>query len=472
MFEAQALFPGNPEKDVEDWPLFELTDASVVLYRRGKPEELVDLFNVVEDGPFRLRGMLSPVQKKWKKSVRTPDVYTQPLVIPKVVTYGMEHVAKKGCDTRQTVIWVLGAAAWYSIAPSAEYKPIFEQLVEKARVWLFLQDRYAKFHGKGRPLKGTVMEIYKDFTEYDPKYRTARAASKLFDKHHRYLLFMMMKLESDVEMWKRTPIYLHFKEDFEDSVLEAMRFFGHIKKDKTPPPAPDDSEDEEDSCGADDDDDEDIEERTPEPRDDDDSSTTVGKTVSTKGRSILRPRRSVIPLEPPSPESRLVPDDASPIETRLKRRQGLETITVASGSRLKRQMLSFPSESPPPSSMQYSEPPRSESPVQQRNGKGVHKPNGRLSRKFMEDNTWTCTLDVPRCTHVVTNAKTRDGRHAIEQHYAFHGKIMADAMQTIDMEVQANSSGGYHVSHLMKKIQEMSQKWEQSKPSPLKGLGE
>jgi hypothetical protein len=96
------------------------------------------------------------------RAVRTPDAFTQPLVIPKVVTYGMEHVAKKGSDTRQTVIWVLGAAAWYSIAPSAEYKPIFEQLVEKARVWLFLQDRYAKFHGKGRPLKGTVMEIYKD----------------------------------------------------------------------------------------------------------------------------------------------------------------------------------------------------------------------------------------------------------------------------------------------------------------------
>jgi hypothetical protein len=68
MFEAQALFSGNPEKDVEDWPLLELTDASVVLYRRGQPEELVDLFNVVEDGPFRLKGMLSPVQKKWKKS--------------------------------------------------------------------------------------------------------------------------------------------------------------------------------------------------------------------------------------------------------------------------------------------------------------------------------------------------------------------------------------------------------------------
>jgi hypothetical protein len=57
------------------------------------------------------------------------------------------------------------------------------------------------------------------FTEYDSKYRTARAASKLFDKHHRYLLFMMMKPEGDVEMWKRTPIYLHFKEDFEASLF-------------------------------------------------------------------------------------------------------------------------------------------------------------------------------------------------------------------------------------------------------------
>jgi len=257
-----------------------------------------------------------------------------------------------------------------------------------------------------------------------------------------------------------------------------MRFFGHIKKDKSPskPPetpsrVPVDSEDDEDYS---DEDDENTEERTPEPRDDDDSSTAVGKTVSTKGRSILRPRRSVIPLEPPSPENRLALDDTSPIETRLKRRQGLESITVASGSRLKRQMLSSPSESPPPSELQRSEPPRSISPVPRRPGKGGNKLNGRLSRKSLkkEDNNWTCTLDGPRCTHVVANAKTRDGRHAIEQHYAFHGKIMADAMQTIDMEAQANPGGGYHVGHLMKKIQEMSQKWEQSKPSPLKGLGE
>lgn len=29
----------------------------------------------------------------------------------------------------------------------------------------------------------------------------------------------MMKPEGDVEMWKRTPIYLHFKEDFEASLF-------------------------------------------------------------------------------------------------------------------------------------------------------------------------------------------------------------------------------------------------------------
>jgi len=66
MFEAQALLRGPADTDVEEWPLLELVDVSVVRYRRGCREELVDLFDVVESTPFRVKGRLNPIPRKHK----------------------------------------------------------------------------------------------------------------------------------------------------------------------------------------------------------------------------------------------------------------------------------------------------------------------------------------------------------------------------------------------------------------------
>lgn len=168
--------------------------------------------------------------------------------------------------------------------------------------------------------------------------------------------------------------------------------------------------------------------RTPGPRD---SDGTLGKTVSAKGRSILRPRRNEIPLEPAPAGA-----DDSPAATALKRRLAPEL----GGSALKRQLLSA---SPPAAAAAL---PRF-----------LFAGGGAEAR-------WTCTLDAA-CAYEVGNPKTRDGRHAIEKHYEFHGKMMADAMQTLDRE---GADGGY----LMRKIQAMNARLAERKPTPLKGLGE
>jgi hypothetical protein len=235
-----------------------------------------------------------------------------------------------------------------------------------------------------------------------------------------------------------------------------MRFYGYIKKDKRkqssvestlplPPPPPSgelaDEEDDEDDDGS-------GKLATPESHDED-SVIVVGKTVSTKGRSILRPRRNEVFLEP---ESLRITEEASPSDLRVKRR--LDSDVVANGSRLKRQVLASPSPPPIPPLL-----------VRERGRKSKPQPLGHSEQSY-----WRCTLDQPRCSHVVPNAKTRDGRHAIERHYESHGQVMEDARQIIEMEAQA--AGGYQVDHLMEKIMMMSRKWEESKPSPLKGLGE
>lgn len=77
----------------------------------------------------------------------------------------MEYDPKKGT----TKIWVLGSSAWYTISPSPEYRSIYENLIEKARVWLFLQERYKKFKGSGKEIPGEVTEVYKDVCNYDSR---------------------------------------------------------------------------------------------------------------------------------------------------------------------------------------------------------------------------------------------------------------------------------------------------------------
>lgn len=318
------------------------------------------------------------------------------------------------------------------------------------------------------------------FTEYDPKYRTARAASKLFGKHHRYLLFMMLKPESDVELWRRTPIFQYFEEEFgvfiaplkgvfvclykdlptgQETTLEVMDFFGHVGKELSDDCVPESND------GSDaEDDEEDDEEQGGNGHD----GGTGSKAVSSKGRSVLRPR--------PSPAPARVADNLFPTTQHPKRRRAASAVV---GSRLKRQALCPPSPSPESSELESSDaedsepagpPSPSPPPAQQR------KEDARtvVSRRPLEqaDNYWKCTLDGARCSYMVTNAKTRDGRHAVEEHYAWHGELMAEAMKTIDQEAQRNKAGTCHVPYLMQKIRMMSQHWEENKPPPLRGLGE
>lgn len=67
MFEKQAVAAPDPAADVEGWPLLTLTDASVtVCARRGDPEKIVDLFEIDERGPFRVRGRLQKVPAKFR----------------------------------------------------------------------------------------------------------------------------------------------------------------------------------------------------------------------------------------------------------------------------------------------------------------------------------------------------------------------------------------------------------------------
>ncbi len=69
MFESQVLKPvEDPNLPEDDWPLLELSNVSIVIHHRGTgtPDELVDVFDISELGPFRVQGKLK-LPKKYKK---------------------------------------------------------------------------------------------------------------------------------------------------------------------------------------------------------------------------------------------------------------------------------------------------------------------------------------------------------------------------------------------------------------------
>lgn len=208
MFETYAFAPVDQDKDQEEWPLLELTDATVFTYKRTGPAGLEDLLDVQDRGPFRIEGSLSRIPDEYRDIVRTKNstkLYEEPLVVTTVMTYSIEL-----CEDGEVKIWALGKCAWYSIIPSAKYRPIYKTMVEKGKLWLFLQDKYCdKYSGKGNNIRGKAEDLYVEYARAETSLPNALAAARLFEKHFRYLLCEMCSARADTEMWARTPLFRH-----------------------------------------------------------------------------------------------------------------------------------------------------------------------------------------------------------------------------------------------------------------------
>lgn len=65
MFELQGLRELDPSLPEDEWPLLEL--HNVTIQQSANCSDLVDLFDVTEKGPFRVKGKLGKVPAKWKR---------------------------------------------------------------------------------------------------------------------------------------------------------------------------------------------------------------------------------------------------------------------------------------------------------------------------------------------------------------------------------------------------------------------
>lgn len=238
MWEKTALKPCDPEKDQEDWPQLELRNATVKCKEAGK--RLEDLLDVRDYGPLEVRGVLSRVPSKFSGIIRMNTVYNTPLVLSNVYTYSMEKI-----NDGTIKIWALGSCAWYSIQPSEEYEGIFQIMIEKAKLWFFLEENYEKYLGNDREIPGTVGQLYMQYAGKEPTCATGKAAAELFDKHHRFLLFSMCGAgTTDTMMWRRTPLFHHYAQEYsaelaeiQESIFPVETGASHFKMDTTASPS-------------------------------------------------------------------------------------------------------------------------------------------------------------------------------------------------------------------------------------------
>lgn len=154
--------------DEEEWPLLELKDATVSHnHRRKKAGQYVDLFEVNLHGPFRVKGRLGKLKKDQECLTlgTVSKLYKEEFVIPETYTYSLEIK-----DDGAIIIWVLGNCGWYALSPAKEYKSIFDQMVEKTKIWLFIEAKYlSSIHKRKKKLRGTTNELYTEVCAYIPK---------------------------------------------------------------------------------------------------------------------------------------------------------------------------------------------------------------------------------------------------------------------------------------------------------------
>lgn len=189
------------------------------------------------------------------------------------------------------------------------------------------------------------------------------------------------------------------------------------------------------------------------------SSSTRGKTVSSKGRSILRPRRSTIPIAPPSPPSDT--EIPTPLPPQKRRRLSHSPSPSRSGSPHLNSAHNSDSDTISPRRIRRAGDKKS---AKRSSNGGEGKPANNQRAQ-----PWTCT----KCGFSVANTRNREGRHAVEEHYKTHAGVFVEAMRTVEMEKikrQAKAKRELEVGNLLAKLSEMNRQWEEGRPSPLKGL--
>ncbi|EPS39225.1 hypothetical protein H072_6999 [Dactylellina haptotyla CBS 200.50] len=244
MMELSVFAEQNPNHvHYMEWPTCDLYDAIVWSPKSSHENHLIDLLDVLEKGPFNVKGRIKSIPDELKEfgtatpatcnnssetklksgpltnarhiTALKPDLVNHEIQIAKVRRWSIER-----CNDEKIIIWALGNAAWYGIHPAPEYREIYTTMLQKAAIYNFIIDRYGHLSSKGARIKTPMSQLYEEMAE-NPVLGSPENCGKLVITHRRFIMAQLLE-ETMHTKYKRTPFWTFMSENYADEIEEVQ----------------------------------------------------------------------------------------------------------------------------------------------------------------------------------------------------------------------------------------------------------
>ncbi|EWC48567.1 hypothetical protein DRE_01789 [Drechslerella stenobrocha 248] len=212
MLELTALKEQNPNKvHPDDWPTCDLYDATVTSKKSSRTDGLIDLLDVLEKGPFHVKGRIRTISGKLEEFVLNQNLVNCEIIIANVRRWSIERLPDE-----KIIIWALGNAAWYGIHPAKSYQEIYDSMLQKAAIYNFIVDKYGGITTRGQSFKTPMQTIYAEMAE-NPVLGTPKEVEALVEKHRRFIIAQLL----EEGKFKRTPFWKFMNDNYADEIEEV-----------------------------------------------------------------------------------------------------------------------------------------------------------------------------------------------------------------------------------------------------------
>ncbi|KAK6350156.1 hypothetical protein TWF696_006400 [Orbilia brochopaga] len=221
MLETHALKEPNPKKvHPDNWPTCDLYDAIVTSKKSTHKDGLIDLLDVLEKGPFHVKGRIRTISDELKEFVRNPNLVNCEILIANVRRWSIERLPDE-----KIIIWALGNAAWYGIHPAKSYQEIYDSMLQKAAIYNFIVDKYGNISARGPRLKTDMQTIYAEMAE-NPVLGSADDVKELVQTHRRFVIAQLL----EDSRYKRTPFWKYMLDNYSDEIDEVKAVIDKVTR--------------------------------------------------------------------------------------------------------------------------------------------------------------------------------------------------------------------------------------------------
>jgi hypothetical protein len=133
------------------------------------------------------------------------------------------------------VIWAQGKAGWFEIRPTAQYKPIYDEMVQAVELLYFVTDVYSETRKKNSGPSAelvfqevSICQNHENWGDNTIQYaederfpcNDVATAEGVFDQHHLFLMMCFLNKAQGLS-WSNTSLYQRFRRRFPASSNEV-----------------------------------------------------------------------------------------------------------------------------------------------------------------------------------------------------------------------------------------------------------